>query len=114
MQETLLHFRGERYRLFAWVVMNDHVHVLFQPLGDFTRSQIMHSWKSFTANQFQRHFGRHGVGSIWQSEGHDHIIRNEQDLYEKWQYILDNPLKRWPDGKDYKWVSKPTDADSFG
>jgi REP element-mobilizing transposase RayT len=27
-------FDGQRYRLAAWVVMDDHVHVLLTPLGD--------------------------------------------------------------------------------
>ena len=31
VQKSLLHFDGERYRLSAWVVMPNHVHVLLTP-----------------------------------------------------------------------------------
>src|SRR5690606_3834240 len=66
---AIKHFAGQRYQLHAWVVMNDHVHVLMSPLHEYTRSQILHSWKSFTANQMQRKHGR--LGKIWQDEGFD-------------------------------------------
>lgn len=32
VQDALLHFDGERYRLLAWTVMPNHVHVLIEPL----------------------------------------------------------------------------------
>ena len=108
VQETILRFRDARFVLFAWVVMNDHVHVLFKPYDNFTRSQIIHSWNSYTAHQMQRRFQR--VGAVWQAESFDHVIRNEEDLREKWQYILDNPRKRWPELMNYPWVSRIEDA----
>lgn len=46
MQETLQKFDGERYRLTAWCVMPNHVHVLIEPLA--TLPKIVQSWKSFT------------------------------------------------------------------
>lgn len=46
--DAFRHFDGERYRLLAWVVMPNHVHVLFEqtvtPLGE-----TIGGWKSFTA-----------------------------------------------------------------
>ncbi len=49
VQGSLLCFDGERYRLLAWVVMPNHVHVLFQPISGWTVAKIAASWKKFTA-----------------------------------------------------------------
>lgn len=40
-QDALLYFDGERYRLAAWVVMPNHVHLLAAPLHGFTLSSII-------------------------------------------------------------------------
>lgn len=38
--------------------------------------------------------------SIWQRSFYDHIIRNEQDYNEIWQYIENNPQK-WNEDRFY-------------
>jgi len=101
VRECLLHFHEKRYRLFAYVVMNDHVHVLVQPLEDFKLSKILHTWKSYTAHKINIITGR--TGSLWLEESYNHIIRNEPELYQKAEYIVTNPIRRWPDVRDYKW-----------
>jgi len=60
MQETLLIFDGERYRLLAWVVMPNHVHVLVQLDERFPLPEVLHSWKSYVANQANKVLGRSG------------------------------------------------------
>jgi len=100
---ALHHFDGQRYRLRAYVVMNDHVHVLVEPKEGFELTNILHSWKSFTANQLQRKCGRHGA--VWQDESFDRIVRDEDEFWEKRTYIYNNPWKRWPQLKEYRWVS---------
>jgi putative transposase len=49
---------NNKYRLYAFVVMDTHVHIVLQPLekssGVFhTLAQIMHSIKSYSAHQIQ-------------------------------------------------------------
>ena len=46
MQETLLKWDGERYRLCAWCIMPNHLHVLMET--HVALSKIVQSWKSFT------------------------------------------------------------------
>ncbi len=90
--------------------MDDHVHVLVQPLGDFALGDILHSWKSYTGSLLQK--GRGRKGSIWQDEYFDRIVRptgagrlcHRPECLEKAQYILNNPQKRWPQVEDYPWV----------
>lgn len=98
----LLHFNAQRYRLYAYVVMNDHVHVLVQPLAGHSLESIVQSWKSFTARVLQKAFGR--IGAIWQREYFDRIVRDEDEFWEKVNYMMNNPLKRWPGTQDYVWA----------
>lgn len=99
---ALNHFDGLRYELSACVVMDDHVHALVKPLGDYRLEKLVHSWKSFTAHKFGRDYGR--KVPIWQEEYFDRIIRDENEFLEKVQYIINNPLKRWPELEEYPWV----------
>lgn len=58
--ESLKHFKGIRYRLFAWCVMPNHVHALFQPLGHYDLAGIVHTWKSYSAKPANRALRRSG------------------------------------------------------
>ena len=100
--EALRHFDGRRYELCALVVMNDHVHVVVRPLSTNQLEKIIWSWKSYTANQFQRKMWR--AGRVWQDEYFDRVVRDEAELFEKVNYILKNPWKRWPEAIEYPWV----------
>jgi REP element-mobilizing transposase RayT len=100
---ALLHFNQDRYYIYAFVVMNDHVHVLLKPLENYDFGKILHSWKSFTANQLQRKHRR--IGNVWQKDTRTHIIRDEDDFYTKAEYILTTPHRRWPEIPEYEWVA---------
>jgi len=93
---------GQRYDLHAYVVMNDHIHVLVEPLGALTLERIVHSWKSFTAHQLQRTCRRHG--QLWQDEYFDRWVRDEKEYTQKLRYIIGNPWNRWPELREYPWV----------
>lgn len=99
---ALQYFESSRYELFAYVVMDDHVHVLLKSLANHQIERIVHSWKSFTAHKFQKERGR--KPPIWQEEYFDRIIRDEREFLDKAHYILNNPLKRWAEVEDYPWV----------
>ncbi len=96
--DAIRHFHGERYCLWAWCIMPNHVHVLFSPLGEQTLDSIVHSWKSFSGLQANRLLGR--TGQFWQREYFDHLVRNEASLLKISRYVLENPCKAglvdWP------------------
>lgn len=96
--QALRHFDGKRYRLLAWCIMPNHVHVVMQPLGEHTLSTILHTWKSFTAHQALRVLGITGV--LWQHEYYDHLVRSEEALWRIITYVEQNPVKahmeNWP------------------
>ncbi|MFN3532503.1 MAG: transposase, partial [Candidatus Brocadia sp.] len=89
--DALLHFNNIRYVLDAWVIVPNHVHVLVKPLGDFDISQILHTWKSFTANEINKIIGK--KGQLWMHESYDHIVRNETAFKAIRNYIIQNPVK---------------------
>jgi REP element-mobilizing transposase RayT len=95
--DTLRHFDGERYHLAVWCVMPNHVHVVVEPLPGHELADILHSWKSFSANLANRALGR--KGEFWQPEYYDHLIRSETDLAHSIEYVFLNParagLKNW-------------------
>jgi REP element-mobilizing transposase RayT len=95
---ALKEFDGSRYRLFAWSVMPNHVHVLFQTIGKTSLADILHSWKSYSAKAANQILGRNG--EFWQREYHDHLIRNMTEFDRAVRYVMENPgkagLKDWP------------------
>lgn len=99
--ETLQKFDGERYRLFAWCVMPNHVHVVCQPLASLELKDILHSWKSYTAQQANRILNRKGK-DFWQREYFDHLIRDRGQLERAIRYTVETPIKAGL--KDWKWV----------
>jgi len=90
--DAVRYFNGQRYELFACVVMDDHVHVLVRPLDNHSLHQILHSWKLFTASALRRLQER--PVPVWQYEYFERIVRDEADLIEKAQYTLGNSVKR--------------------
>jgi REP element-mobilizing transposase RayT len=86
---VLKFFSGERYLLGEHVVMPNHVHALVQPLADYSLPQILHSWKSFSANQINKIAGSRGA--VWHQESFDRIVRSPDHLARIQAYIRDNP-----------------------
>ncbi len=106
VEDALLHFDGERYRLCAWCVMPNHVHVLCEitktPLGE-----VVKSWKGYTAREANRLLGR--SGPFWEQEYWDRFMRNERHFRDTVRYIENNPVKarltKTPDPREWPWSS---------
>jgi REP element-mobilizing transposase RayT len=105
VETALLHFDGQRYAVHAWCVMPNHVHTLFTPLAGFKMSEIVHSWKSFTANECNKVLGR--SGKFWEREPFDRYIRNQRHFQNAVVYIEGNPVKAGlcEDPTDWRWSS---------
>lgn len=91
VQDALLHFDGERYRLTAWVIMPNHIHLLFTPLSGHELWKILQSLKSFTAHEANKLLGI--KGAFWQREYFDRYIRDSKHYDKVLSYTAYNPVK---------------------
>jgi REP element-mobilizing transposase RayT len=83
------YFDSKRYCLFAWVIMPTHIHIIVRPNNGYALSEIIHSWKSFTAQESNKILGR--TGKFWHAEYYDHLVRDEEDFARCMQYLWSNP-----------------------
>jgi REP element-mobilizing transposase RayT len=91
VQDALLKFDGIKYRLFAWVVMPNHVHSMMTRFEEYELSDILHSLKSFTAHEANKML--HRSGQFWIEDYFDRYIRNQKHFEKTIQYIENNPVK---------------------
>jgi REP element-mobilizing transposase RayT len=89
--ESLGYFDGKQYRLDHWVIMPNHVHVLFMEYQWHTMEEILQRWKSFTARGINKLCKR--TGPLWQRESFDHIVRSETQLEKYRNYVIENASK---------------------
>ena len=79
-----------------YVVMPNHIHLLLAipvgnevyRVGDFVgmfKSLALHRWRALCNQRGAQ------MGTVWQRNYYEHIIRNEQDYQEKLRYITENP-----------------------
>ena len=97
----------KKYYLYAACVMPDHIHVLIRPMRDekgdfFMLDSIMHSIKSFTAHEINKHLNR--KGQVWLKDYRDRIIRSDKDKENVIRYIRLNPVEA---GLVEKWSDYP-------
>lgn len=86
---ALMYFTGSRYYLREWVIMPNHVHVVVTPMAGEELSDILHSWKSYTAKEINKLINN--TGTVWQKETFDHIVRHAAQLECIEEYIHHNP-----------------------
>ncbi len=84
MIENWRRWDGERYALCAWVVMPNHVHVIFRLTGAMTLARIVQSWKSYTGRR---------LPCSWQRDYWDRCIRDRDHFEQAVAYVHDNPVK---------------------
>ena len=72
-----------------YAVMPNHVHLLLFLSG---AEQFAPS-VSTVVQQYKGSVTKRAGFPIWQKQFYDHVIRNEADYREKWNYIEQNPIK---------------------
>lgn len=107
---ALRFWNERRICLFVTVVMPDHVHAIFQPLQIDERNYwdpgtIVHSIKAHTTRTINRHENTLGR-TLWQPDFYNRIIRDEQELFNRSNYILNNPVRAALSDKpeNYPWL----------
>lgn len=89
----------ENITVDKYVVMPNHVHLIlmFENSGRIISAPTL----STVIGQMKRYASKEAGISLWQRSYHDHIIRNEKDYSEIYQYIESNPA-RWAEDKYYQ------------
>ncbi|MBL9144420.1 MAG: transposase [Verrucomicrobiaceae bacterium] len=104
--ERLHHFDGECYDLHSYVIMPNHVHVLFSPLDSITFPELVKAWKGISSRLI--HQARlSDLNPFWQPDYFDRLIRSPQHFAKVQRYIEDNPAKAdLPPGDYLLWQAK--------
>ena len=90
--------------LHCIVVLADHCHLMFSLSGGKTLAEVMQRFKGRSSRLANRALGRRGP--LWQPAYYEHLIRDPEDAYSHWWYIVQNPVRRglverW---QDYPWT----------
>jgi REP element-mobilizing transposase RayT len=100
--EHQLQFHNEvRYRLRAWTIMPNHVHLLATIFDGASLPKVVQSWKARSARKANAILGRRG--SFWYRDYYDRYIRDEAHLSNCVRYIDQNPVKAGLCGTPEDW-----------
>jgi hypothetical protein len=76
-------------------VVPDHLHILFTPLLDekgwpYALPSILKLLEETSARSVNKLTGSRGP--VWQEESLDHVLRSQESLEEKLEYLRQNPV----------------------
>lgn len=108
IRDNLYHHAGTKYSLWAYVIMPNHVHLVLEPDKEWIKrfenqnnekaqyergilSAILHSLRSYTANEANKVLSR--TGKFWQNEAYDHWLRNNEEFQRVVYYVENNPVR---------------------
>jgi REP element-mobilizing transposase RayT len=102
---------GTKLDLHAAVVMPDHVHLIYSPLSredgwSYSLPEIMKAIKGRSARYINVLLKR--TGSVWQEEFFDHVLRSNDSLVDRVDYVLQNPVRAGLvlTEEEYRWIWK--------
>ena len=90
VEDALLRADAERYRLLAWCVMPNHVHVVAEQLEGCPLGDVVQAWKSTAAHEINHALGR--KGRLWRREYFDRFMRDDDHLSTTIAYVENNPV----------------------
>lgn len=103
--EALKYYTNKHYHLWAYCIMPNHVHFLITTFSNAPElSRINQNWKKYTARQANLFLNR--AGKFWQEESYDRVVRDEEEFWAHYLYIINNPVKagfvkNW---EDWQWT----------
>jgi putative transposase len=115
--DAILYWHSVRYTVICVSVMPDHAHLICS-FGEDEKSEdlskIIRSIKAHTARKINRIKGTNG--RFWQREFFNRVIRGEQELNEKVNYIFKNAktagITENPGDYPFWWLNKSFFEDS--
>lgn len=93
------------FKIYALVVMDNHVHLIIQTTQTITISKIMHALELSFSAQFRKKYNY--TGHVWQGRFKSKVIEGDNYILSCIEYIHNNPIRaniaREP--QDYLWSS---------
>ena len=84
-----------------YVIMPNHIHLILQIHCVEDGRMISAPTISTVVGQMKRWISRQAGTALWQKSYHEHVIRNENDYRDIWEYIENNPI-RWAEDRYYE------------
>lgn len=90
--------------IYSFVIMPNHIHLIYQILPPNEESKVKHSFKSFTSNEISKILGKSEINNlglfntnkevqIWKSPSLSVELFSPKFVSQKMNYIHDNPRK---------------------
>jgi len=101
VEEEIVNLSGiyDNVRIDKYVVMPNHIHMIVR-IENSGRTQFVPTIQR-VIKQFKGSITKKIGFSMWQARFYDQIIRNEEEYWQKWHYIDQNPAK-WAEDEYYK------------
>jgi putative transposase len=79
------------FRLHAYCLMPDHIHILAEGTGDRSNlREFIRLFKQHTAFEFQKSHGQR----LWEASYYDHVLRPSDSIEDVATYIWCNPVRK--------------------
>lgn len=92
IKDTLHYPEGKDYFLICYCIMPNHVHLVFRLLKDNKGiSKIMQSIKRISGRNCNKLLNKEGT--FWKDKSFDRLVRDDVELYNIINYVINNPVK---------------------
>ena len=88
--DSIHYLDNKDYKLICYCIMPNHVHMIIYKLRK-PLFKIMKVLKGYSAREINKVLER--KGKFWHAESYDNVVRLRNELHNKIQYVLNNPVK---------------------
>ena len=81
---------GMNYRIYGYVLMDNHYHILIQTIGKKLQ-EIMHQINNKYSKYFNVKYKR--VGHVFQSRYKSTLVQDKRYILKLLQYVYQNPIR---------------------
>jgi putative transposase len=82
---------AETWLVGRYVIMPDHIHLFCAPAT--IPPQSLEQWVRYWKNVASKNWPRPNEHPIWQRDFWDTQLRRNENYEEKWNYVLENPVR---------------------
>ncbi len=93
------------FKLFGYVIMPEHFHIIIAPSEKYSLSKIMNFIKGNFARKYNQIYKK--TDHVWQRRYYETVLKDKKELINRINYIHNNPVRQKLviDVKDYEFSS---------